>query len=289
MANSKGWELLQTEYHLAPDQFYTGNPDVLSTTPPELLQPLQESWKTTKELRPNDFNGLKVAVSRLAVEGGNIKTHGYITDYFTLWGLPKVAPELFAEHEMNVIQNRANAPDALYETTLPWGICTHNVLLDKNGDALMMIRSINQGFQAGRVSITEEEQMDPDRDCDPFNAAYTSFWEELGIFISPRTIRLLGVAVEEGAAYPAFCFIANTDLTAGTVAERWKKASDYNENTSLFAVPMVDIDGWAKDKIVPEVWSKHYLAGKIEPNAILSPHATTPWRIALAKAYTKGG
>ena len=151
----------------------------------------------------------------------------------------------------------------------------------------MMIRSMTQGFHAGRVSLTEEEQMDPDRDFSPFNAAYTSFYEELGIFVPTASVRLLGVAMEEGAAYPAYAFIAESSKTARQIVETWQTAPDHNENTSLFAVPMNQIDSWNRDEVTPDIWGPNYLAGKLDPDAKLNLHSTTPWRIALAKAYTK--
>lgn len=288
VANSEGWRIQQTEYNLNPRLFVTGNPDVISQTPDELRESLQLAWRTTKEQRPKDFDGLKVAVSRLSVRDGKLRTEAYATDYFTLWGIPKAAKEQFQKHEREVVINRDfSSSNASYETSLPWGICTHNVLLDKNGEMLLMVRSQGQGFHAGRVSATEEEQMDPDRDFDPFNAAYTSYFEELGILVPPSTVRLLGVGMEKGAAYPAYCFVANTDLIAPSIVDTWRKAPDYKENTSLFSVPIGRIDEWLQDKVTVETWQKYHLAGNITPDAILNLHPTVPWRIGLIKEYIK--
>lgn len=288
VAKSDGWKPEETRYRLTP--IYIGgdpNSPIADHTPENLKELLRAAWLTTKEKRPTDFNGLKVAVSRLAVRDGVLITDGYITDYFTLWGIPRAAEEQFQKHSEEIVVNKAKAPEALYETSLPWGISTHNVLLDENGDVLMLIRAQDQGFHAGRVSLTEEEQMDPDRDFDPFNAAYTSYWEELGIFVPTSTVRLLGVAVEIGAAYPAYCFIANTNLVAASIVEKWRGAQDYRENTSIFAVPMSKIDEWLKDQITSETWHEYHLAGNIDKNAVLSLHPTVPWRVALTKQYTK--
>lgn len=86
VANTDGWEVQHTEYEFNPALFVTGNPDVVSQTPAQLREPLKLAWMTTKEQRPTDFNGLKVAVSRVSVTDGILRTEGYLTDYFTLWG-----------------------------------------------------------------------------------------------------------------------------------------------------------------------------------------------------------
>lgn len=287
VANTEGWRLQQTEYNLNPNLFVTGNPDAVSQTPQNLREPLQRAWFTTREKRPTDFNGLKVAVSKLAVREGIFITDGYITDYFTLWGIPRAAKEEFERHSQEVIMNRAEAPDALYETFLPWGVCTHNVLLDENGDVLMLTRSQSQGFHAGRVSVTEEEQMDPDRDIDPFNVAYASYWEEMGIFVPPSTVKLLGVAMEIGAAYPAYCFVANAMDVAKDIVEKWRGARDHNENTALFSVPMSKVENWLQaDEVTSDIWHEHLLGGNIAPDATLRLHPTSPWRLELAREYS---
>lgn len=296
VANPTGWQINQTRYSFNPDLFVTGNPDVKSQTPDHLRESLQRAWLETKkqrvllaikERRPPDFNGLKVAVNRLAVRDDILVTEGYLTDYFTLWGIPRAATEQFQKHSEEIIINKAQAPEALYETSLPWGVCTHNILLDENGDILMLTRSLGQGFNAGRVSVTEEEQMDPDRDMTPFNAAYTSYWEEMGVLVPPSTVRLLGVAMEKGVAYPAYCFVANTRRVAKNIVETWRKARDYKENTALFAVPMTEIDPWLRsDEVKSDVWHKHLLSGNVAPDAILKLHVTSPWRIELLKSYT---
>ncbi len=288
VANSDGWKLQQTEFNLDPSRFVTGNPNIVSQTPVELVEPLQKAWLTTQKQRPTDFNGLKVAVEALIVRAdGVLVTEGYLTDYFTLWGIPKAAPEEFKKHSETVVINQGRKPSAIYEASLPWGVCTHNMLLDGNGDMLMLIRSQGQGFHAGRVSVTEEEQMDPDRDISPFNAAYTSYWEELGIFVPTHTLRLLGVAMEIGAAYPAYAFISSTDEVASNIVEKWRNAQDYKENTALFAVPMTKVDEWSKEQVTSDIWNKYHLGGEISPDAVLSLHSTSPWRLELARKYTQ--
>lgn len=135
VAKSDGWKKGDIKFSLDNTILIVGNPDpnIIHQTPSELIQPLQAAWLTTKERRPRDFNDPKVAVRRLAVIDSFLEVNTVQTDYFTLWGLPQAdkSKPLFAEHERNVIINRAKSPEALYETVIPWGICTHNVLLEK--------------------------------------------------------------------------------------------------------------------------------------------------------------
>lgn len=291
VAKSDGWKAEDTRNHLTP--IYLGGnpkPPLFNITPENLKRPLQEAWLKTQTERPTDFNGLKVAVQRLAVRDGILYTVGIVTDYFTAWGLPKAdaSKDLFAEHERQVVINKSSAPNATYETDIPWAVYTHNVLLDPNGPILMMVRSQSQGFHAGRVSVTEEEQMEPTLDISPFSAAFRSYHEELNLITRPQEMRLLGVALEKGAAYPAYCFVAKTDKLAQDIEAGWRKARDCNENTALFAVEMTDVDRWlAVEKVTSDIWNTALLAGKIAPDAILKLHATSPWRLELAKRYTK--
>lgn len=290
VAKPSGWKLEETRYNLKP--VYIGGdvkPSLVNATPTDLVESFRAAWRTTQEKRPTDFNGLKVAVQRLAVTNGILQTDAVVTDYFTAWGLPKAdtSRDLFAEHERQVVQNRADIPNALYETNIPWAVCSHNVLLDPNGQIFMMVRSQSQGFSAGRVSVTEEEQMEPNLDISPFAAAYRSYHEELNVVVPPQSMRLLGVALEKGAAYPAYCFVAETSLLAKDIEPQWRKARDFNENTALFAVETTDIDKWlAQGEVTPDLWHSSLLGGNISSDAKLKFHPTSSWRLNLVKQYT---
>jgi len=290
VAKPDGWKPEETRYNLNP--IYIGgdpNPSIVNHTPRDLSEPLRAAWLTTEEKRPNDFNGLKVAATRIAVIDGVLQTDAVITDYFTAWGLPKAdaSKDLFAEHERQVVINRVAAPDAVYETDIPWAVCSHNTLIDRNGRILMMVRSQSQGFSAGRISATEEEQMEPTLDFSPFVASFRSFHEELNLIVPPRRVRLLGVALERGAAYPAYSFVAEADEKAEDIIEKWRRARDFNENTALFAVEMTVVDEWLNaTEITPDIWQDSLLAGDIAHDAKLKFHPTSPWRIGLVKVYS---
>lgn len=150
-----------------------------------------------------------------------------------------------------------------------------------------MIRSMSQGFNQGRVSVTEEEQMEPDDDS-PFFASSRSFTEELDLLVPERRISLVGVAMEKRAAYPAYAFVGETDILATNIVDSWRQARDYNEHTALFVVPMTQIDKWMNtDDINPEIWQAHFLAGNIAPDAKLRLHNTSAWRLELVRKFTQ--
>ena len=172
VANSEGWKQYETRYRFNRSIFITGNTDqsVISQTPADWIEPLKAAWLMTKKQRPKDYNGSKVAVRNLAVEEGILYTEGVETDYFTVWGLPKAdaSKDLFAEHERQVVINQVAAPNAFFETKVPWALCSHNILLDPNGRIIMMVRSRSVGFSTGKISATQEKQMNPMEDPTPF-------------------------------------------------------------------------------------------------------------------------
>lgn len=294
VANPAGWTKAQTEYHINRGIYIGGNPEASQNhTPAELLNHLHSAWLTTQSQRPNDWNGLKVYVRELMVrDDGKLITRGVLTDYYTLWGLPKAAPELFREHEASVTINRAGKNgEALYRADLPWGLCSHNMLLDSNGDVYAMIRSRNQAFNEGRLSPTQEEQEEQGEkeDSSAYATSARSFKEELHIYIPQRRIRLLGVAEEPGAAYPAYAFITETGLSPKEIKKRWKKAKDYSENTAMLLIPMSQLDQWiSEESITPKLWLPNLISdtGNIQENAIIQFHATGRWRLDLARQYS---
>lgn len=289
VANTEGWSNKQTRYRINTSVYIGGNPtENLERVPDQLREPLQRAWLTTRDQRPTDFNGPKVAVTRLEVMDGILITEGVRTDYFTLWGLPKAAPELFERHEAEVIINKAIIEgNALYVPNLPWGICTHNIVLDKNGDTLMMVSSASHGFHAGKGSVTEERQTEP-QELSFFVTSSSSFKKELGLTIPQGRVRLLGVAEEKGVAYPAFALVGHADMLVADLVKKWQKAEAYRQNKALIVVPMSQVDRWiGQDVIGPEVWGSHFLAGDINPDANIQLHPTSSWRMQLVQEYSR--
>lgn len=269
IANTEGWGIQQTNYQFNP-RYVGGHPDKYLETPEQLREPLGRAWRITKDQRPTDTDDLKASVGRISVRGGILRTDAHMTDYFTMWGVRQAAPELIQRHEEEVVINTDNSTDstAVYETSFPWAIATHNVLLDKNGDILLTVRAGSQGWYGGRASLTVEEQMDPDKDFSPFNTAYRGYFEELGILVPTASVRLLGVGMEKKVSYITHCFVANTELTAIGAIDTWMQAPDHTDNTNLFSVPAGQINEWLKGEISPEVWGKYHLAGQINPEAV---------------------
>lgn len=287
VSNPDGWKRDHLKYKIDRSVYIGGNPHVRKNhQPEELITPLQEAWQFTKDHRPTDFNGSKVAVQRLSLTDGILDISGVTTDYFTLRGLPEAAKKTFQEYQDEIVINKSNKPDdAIFETTRPAGICTHNVAVTSNGEIIMMVRSQRQGFHEGKVSVSEEEQTEL-TDNSPFATSSRSYKEELNIKVSQKNISMLGVGVEKNTAYMALAYIADSGHTAKKLAEKWYSAQDHDENTAIFAVPTETIDQWLnKEKIGSSIWHSSLLAGKIHPDASLILHDTSPWRINLVKEF----
>lgn len=291
IGNSEGWRPNQVDHSFNPGKYWTGNPNPIfpSTTPEHLRAVVTAAWELSFVERPNDTNEFKCLVDSTGVRNdGRLFIATSLGDYRTVVRFAKANPELFQEHERNVIVNRASKEgEALYVPTAPSAGVLHNVLTDKNGDVLMLARSRDQAFHQGAISTTSEEQMDPARDLDPFNAAFTCHWEEMGIFVPSSSLRLLGVAFEDNTTYLAISSIANTELSAAQIVPRWLSAPDRKENTALFAVPVNRLDEWKKGEINIETWHKYHLAGDVKPDAVFFLHPSSAWRMEQAEAYMR--
>lgn len=284
VSNPEGWSTDQIEFHLNPNLFLSGNPDKSPQTPESLRGALQAAWQKTKEVREpaGDFDAPKVTVRRVEVVEGKLVAYTALTDYFTLWGIPQAAPEIY--------QRFLSEMPKSHETEVPNGISTQNILLTRDGEVVFLVRSRGTGFYGGRLSLSLDEQMDPHVDMTPHNAAYRGYWEELGLFIPHQNIKCLGVAAEKGAAYTSWCFVAVTDKDAESIRKSWKKAKDYNENGALLIVPLHELDEWIKEplsevKIEPEIWRPKDVEGRIDPKSVLQVHPTVPWRANLLKKF----
>lgn len=296
VAKNDGWTREEIRYHVDRTTYIGGdtNPKVgINRSHPSLVEPLSKAWLTTRQMRPKDYNGSKVAIIRFAVFDVILGIEGVVTDYFTLWGLPKAeaTKKLFEDHKRVVVINRMDPPDVYYGTDLPWGASSHNILLDRNGDILMMLRSPSQGFSAGLVTATGQEQTEV-ADSSIFSTAARGFKEELGLSVPQSRMRLLGVAMEKEVAYSAFAFITETNILASELVNKWKRARDYHEHIALFAVPMTEIYKWIMpDYLNPNgeiyfgTWSEHLLAGDISQDVILKLYPTSTWRMGLAREY----
>lgn len=272
VSSRKGWQQSYINFSFNP------NPVV-----PDYLKPiLEEAERITPERRPNDTNGDKVAVKRInsSYNSGYLYIDTDLTNYFTLWGLPQTSPELHQQ----ALKDLATT----YSTEIPMGISTHNILLTMDQynaakNVAMTVRSASVGFSAGRLSVSFEEQMDPDKDISPFNTAHRGYREELGIYVT--NILLLAIGAEKGSAYTSWCHLGRIHAEDDEVIERYLGAKDISETSALLIAPVEEIDQFAEAEIKPEIWRPHLKVGSIANDAILKPHPTVPWRIDALKDF----
>ncbi len=243
---------------------------------------LYPSWKRTRDLRPNDFNGTKVSLRGLTFHNSALTLHYGATDYFTLWGLPAANKEV---HEQS-IQDLVNR----LSTELPVGVATDNILLlrpegSEQLNVLMKVSSSGAGFAAGRAAMTIEEQVEL-TDGHPFATPVRAYKEELGLEVKPEDVRLLGVCMQTVYAYAGLGFVTTTTTSEETLLESWKGAKDYNEATALFVVPVVRLGEWLQDGgVKPDVWEKYASDTRVASGAALQLHPTVLWRATLLKEY----
>lgn len=161
IANPHGWNRNEVIFSVDKGINLSGNPENLVNLSEDLRGPLGNAWKRTEAERApkGDFNAPKVSLKSLGLEGNSLKANIGETDYFTLWGIPGAAPELQQKFLMEMSSTQA--------TEVPSGISTHNILLCEDG-LVMVVRSRSQGFSAGHVSLSFEEQVEP-ADETPFN------------------------------------------------------------------------------------------------------------------------
>lgn len=226
-----------------------------------------------------DFDGSKVWLKGVDFQNGTLTLTTGETSYFDLWGMPGAAPNL---HRRYLDQMQENG-----HTEIPNGIATHNTIITADELVVMTVRSRQSGFATGRVSVYFEEQMEL-TDATPPHAAARGLQEEFGAIIPVDKLKLLGLAAEEATAYTAACHFGEVNLTARELVESWHDATDRDEGTVLFGVPLNKIGEFSSDVIAKDVWTSHLIAGEIPQTATLSPHPVVPWRIALVQEHVGG-
>ena len=219
---------------------------------------LRRSFETTCSKRPNDFNGPKVTLRELSIENNKLNITAGLTDYFTLWGLPQTSLDLHQTTTKEIVLQR--------KTENPLGISIHNILITKNGKAVVRVSSPTGGFSAGRTSVTHEEQMDPNSDINPFNTSLRGFYEEQGLIIPTGQTKLLGIAKELGSAYVCFCFLGLTNKSDDEIMDSWKRVPDYSETNSMRIISIDKALGLPKEKGV-------------------NLHPTVLWRLKLLEKH----
>jgi hypothetical protein len=251
----QGLILRQTDFYFDPEDIVSGNPEMNKSKGNIILR---DAFEITRTKRPNDFNGIKAALRQISVENNELTVTAGCTDYFTLWGLPQASPELHQSTISDIVR--------LKKTVNPLGISIHNILITQNGKVVVRVGSSTGAFSAGKISITHEEQMDPNIDINPFNTSVRGFYEEQGLLIPDGKTKLLGIAAEKNSAYTSFCFVGLTNKTEKEINEAWKKAPDYKETNSMDIIPI--------DKAL-----------NIPDKKGINLHPTVIWRLSLLKKY----
>lgn len=290
----EGLPMTSIEYLYDPTDFITGNQEEGHIENTEYSTELVTAFEKTKQERgaKGDFNGPKITVRKIAPMADRVTLVAGKTDYFTLWGIPKVAQEL-QENLVSQITTEG-------KTSIPVGISTHNIVITKDLRVVAKMSPYSAGFFGGRLGISFEEQMDPVRDTHPSHTPYRGLFEELGAEMPidnfDNSTRLLGIAMEKEASYLSLCYLNVIDVDSKDLRNAWHGAKDHNESTILMFIPIDRISEFSGSQILPEVWRnagppsrtiwKEYgKTSKLEKSSILQTHPTVPWRIELLEKH----
>lgn len=265
-----GWGYADVLFRHHPEILLTGDPGKSSS-----IQ-LGEAYDHTLTNRPKDFNGPKVTLRSLSVQDGKLKIDTGSTDYFTLRGIPFVAPDL---HKQAIEELNTQS-----QTEIPTGVSAHTILL-AGDQAVMTINTSGHGFAPGRLSLTFEGQMDPPpKDRTPFHTARRELQEELGRRVHLGDIRLLAVAAETGSAYTSWCFVIPVKGTPNSIREAWEGVKT-REASALLVAPIAELGQILLPETPAEALQKYIVGGSLDPEKTVNPHATVPWRYDCLTGY----
>lgn len=300
VANSQGWTSSEIKINHNPNPTFTPRMQLI------LEAARQETYNERVKKReekglPPDFNAPKAAVRNLLVQGKHLIVNTALTEYFVLWGLPRIASESHKQALNELGQKKT--------TEVPMGISTHNIiLLAPNGakssaDQISVIAIVNDpshAFAPYRLSVSYEGQMDPAIDTNPQNAPSTfttvarTLREEFGLGVEkspigfdPKNIRLLAVCVEKDSAYTSWCHVIWIKAQAQDFVKSHQLAPRSRHAEALLAVPLQDIGTFTQDSVTAEVYSPYIIAGSLVESRNLSHHPTVPWRIDALKDQLK--
>lgn len=291
LVNPKGWRSSEVRINHDFDPYFTPEMQaILKAARAETI--LERVTKRIKNNQPPDFNAPKAAVRSLLVQGDNLIVHTALTDYFVLWGLPRIASDSHKQALNELGQKQI--------TEVPMGISTHNVVLltsdgSRSADKVSVVMIVNDpshGFAPGRLSISYEGQMDPTKDVNhrktpsTFITVVRTLREEFGIGLeeSPikidhTTIRLLAVCAEIDTAYTSWCHAIWINADPQAFVQSHQSAPRRRHADAILTVPLNDISAFTQDSISYESCCPHIINGSIAENAVLTPHPTVRWRI----------
>lgn len=244
----------------------------------DILHHLENAYNWTKRNKPHAFNGLKIGLERFSIledqEGSRVSIKGFLTDYFTIEGLRKVASPLH-DQALHALANNNG-------TRTPIGITTHFMLLTHEDRLVMTIRGL-KGANKGKLSITGEEQMEFS-DGHLHKTAQGGFRDEVGIKVSLENIRLLGFAAETDYAYASWASVGRARMTEGMIAKAWKTAKDRSESEALLIAPLTVVEQ-LRGPQTAEFLTEFVRGGSLGNDKVISLHPTLPWRLGLLKDH----
>lgn len=275
--NLNGWGKEDISTVITAEPKLTGDPDEVEKLDTDIKNELKAAFETTKQKRPNDFNGEKVSVKKIKRMDGKVKIFARKTDYFTLWGFPHAAPELFEKLTAEFIESK--------NTNMPNGLYAACMVITSDDKVIMNIIS-QQGFSGGKISFGFEEQTEVD-DLDPIETAVRGLKEEFGIDVSDEKVKVLGFGKAFNMAYTSAYCIIDTDLASNWVIEARANAVDKNEASCLLAVPFADVGRFCSDEVSYELARSYLIDGKVDERASFVKHVANIPRWDLVKRWLR--
>jgi len=274
--NISGWKENDISIFISDDPKLTGNPEIKGISDLKLNLILRQAYELTKEKRPTDFNGDKLSVMKIKRADGKVRIITRLTDYFTLWGFPHVAPELFQKTNMDFVKTR--------ESKIPSGLYAACLIVTADKKVLLNVISQSGGLNQGRLSFGFEEQSEPE-DPNPVVTASRGFEEEYGAKVSNDRITVLGFGRAFNTAYvSAYCLI-EVGLTVTEILKARENAEDKKESSCTLAVPLTEMDQLCLDETPYGPLKSYIVYGKLSESAIYVKHVANIPRWTLTKKH----
>lgn len=276
--NSVGWKKRDVSISITNEPKITGDQTQVNRANISFNKELEAAFNVTKQKRPNDFNGEKVSVKKIEISNGKIRILSRLTDYFTIWGFPLAAPELFQKSNNDFVK--------LMEIDTPCGLYAANIIVSADNKLIMNIISQQGGFNRGKISFGYEEQTEPE-DISPIDTAVRGLKEEYGLVILSEKVRVLGFGKPFNMAFVSAYCVVIVDLISTDIIKARDKAIDKNESSCMLAVPFSDVDKLCLDEVPYELLEKYLISGFTDKKSFYVKHVANIPRWRLVKEYLK--
>ena len=276
LKNSSGWKKEQVRIQIASLPVLTGDPSVVDESGSDIKHELRAAYQKTRESRPNDFNGPKVSVTSIEEETDRVVVYARPTDYFTIWGFPHVAHNLFQQSNASFVESHSiDTPCGLYSAVL---------VLTSDKKVVMNVISPKGGFNAGKLSFGFEEQTEPS-DLSPVDTAVRGLSEEYGIDVPTDSTRVLGFGKPFNMAFVSAYCVIDTGMTVDEVVASRINAPDKNESACTLAVPYSDVDSLCLDEVPYALVEKYLVDGHLESTSTFVKHVANIPRWQLLQEF----